>query len=146
MAVPFISYSIKSKKAKNQFLAGFNQQVSDLNLKVDVQEDWRNRYILGLDSSKNSLVYYQSGDNEKISQVSLHELSRAVVHQSYLNSDNPNTTGKSLEQVILQLHFKSPNKKPLYLEIYNHELHSDVLGETLLASKWAELINQHLIK
>lgn len=146
VAAPFVSYSIKRKKAKTQFLNGFNQYVSGLNLKVDIQEDWRNRYILGIDSTKKALVYYQIGENEKKSQVSLQELSRAVIHQSYLNSDNPGATSKSLEQVTIQLYFKDQAKKTLNLEIYNHEYYSDLLGETLLASKWAELINQRLTK
>ncbi|WP_026969060.1 hypothetical protein [Algoriphagus terrigena] len=146
VATPFISYSIKSKKAKAQFLNGFNQYVSGLNLKVDVQEDWRNRYILGIDSTKKTLVYYQIGENETKSQVKLQELSNAVVHQSYLNSDNPTATSKSLEQVTIQLYFKDPAKKTLNLEIYNQEYYSDLLGETLLASKWAELINERLSK
>lgn len=146
VAAPFISYSIKSKKAKTQFLNGFNQYVSGLNLKVDVQEDWRNRYILGLDSTRKALVYYQIGENETKSRVSLQELSRAVVHQSYLNSDNQSATIKSLEQVTIQLYFKDPAKKTLNLEIYNHEFYSDLLGETMLASKWADLINQTITK
>lgn len=146
VAAPFISYSIKSKKAKNRFLNGFNQYVSGLNLKVDVQEDWRNRYILGIDNTKKVLVYYQVGENETKSQVSLHELSRAVIHQSYSNSDYPSATSKSLEQVTIQLYFKDPAKRTLNLEIYNHEYYSDLLGETLLATRWAELINERLIK
>lgn len=146
VATPFISYSIKSKKAKAQFLNGFNQYVSGLNLKVDVQEDWRNRYILGIDSTKKTLVYYQIGENETKSQVKLQELSNAVVHQSYLNSDNPTATSKSLEQVTIQLYFKDPAKRTLNLEIYNHEYYSDLLGETMLASKWADLINQTITK
>jgi hypothetical protein len=146
VAAPFISYSIKSKKAKNQFLKGFNEYVSSLNLKIDVLEDWRNRYILALDQTKNTLVYYQTGENQTKTHVDLEEVSRAVVYQSHMNSDNPSVTSKSIEQVAIQIYFKNSAKKTLNLEIYNHNYYSDLLGETVLASKWAELINKQLNK
>jgi len=146
VAAPFISYSIKSKKAKKRFLDGFSDYVSGLNLKIDVQEDWRNRYILGLDHTKNTLVYYQSGENETKSEVALRDVSRAVVYQSYLNGDSPSGTSKTLEHVTLQIHFKNPAKKVQNLEIYNHEFYSDLLGETMLAAKWADLVNKSITK
>lgn len=146
VTAPFITYSIKNKKAKNKFLATFNQFLNQSNLKVDLQEDWRNRYILAIDKTKNFLVYCQIGENENKCKVDLQEVSHAVVHQSYLNSDNPAATNKTLDQVTLQIHFKNAAKKIQDLEIYNHENYSDLLGETMLASKWAKLINQTVTK
>ncbi|GAB3225870.1 hypothetical protein J0A67_08155 [Algoriphagus aestuariicola] len=140
---PFVSYSIKSKKAKKKFLSGFSDFATQLNLKTDVQEDWRNRYILGLDTSKKALLYYQSGETVENRQVALRDVSKAVVHQSYLGNDTSNPT-KTLDQLALQIHFKDPAKKSLSLEIYNHEYFSDLLGETILATRWAELINKNL--
>ena len=111
-----------------------------------MQEDWRNRYILGLDKRKNVLVYCQIGENEDKKEVALQEVSRAVVYQYYLNEHDPAANNKTLNQLTLQLYFKTPPNKVLNLEIYNSEFHSDQLGETLLASKWAELINERLSK
>ena len=146
VTAPFISYSIKAKNAKRKFLSGFSKYAADLNLKIDLQEDWRNRYILGIDKAKRTLVYYQTGENEEKVTVPLQELSRAVVYQSYLNGDDPTRKNKPLDQLALQLHFKNPTNKVLNLEIYNQEFYSDLLGETVLAAKWAQTINEYLRK
>lgn len=144
VVTPFISYSIKRKKAKAKFLAIFSEFTNGLNLTVDFQEDWRNRYILGIDKTKKVLVYFQDGESQDKRRIELSEVSRAVVHQSHLESDT--STKKTLAQVTLQLYLKNPSKKPLELEIYHYDHYSDLLGETILAAKWSELINQNLTK
>jgi hypothetical protein len=145
VSAPFISYSVKSKKAKSRFLNSFKEYISSLNLKIDVQEDWRNRYILALDQTKNTLVYYRTGENETKCDIALQDVSRAVVYQSYLNESSGGNS-KILEQVTLQIHFKNPSKKTLHLEIYNQEFYSALLGETVLAAKWADLVNKSVTK
>ncbi len=145
VVAPFVTYSIKSNKAKKKFLGGFSDLASQLNLKVDIQEDWRNRYVLGLDSSKKVLVYYHAGQETEKQEISLREVSQAVLHQSYLNGDTPNNN-KTLDQLMLQIHFKDPAKRNLSLEIYKHENFTDLLGETMLAAKWADHITQNLQK
>ena len=140
---PFVSYSIKSKKAKKEFLDGFSDFTSQLNLNIDVQEDWRNRYVLGLDNVKKVLVYYQTGEDKVGQQIELDEVSQAVLHQSYLINESA-AKNKTLDYLALQLHFKDPSRKSLSLEIYRHENYSDLLGETILADKWTDLINQSL--
>ena len=146
VVAPFVFYSVKQKKAKARFLRHFQQLTSELNLNIDLQEDWRNRYILGLDKRKNVLVYCQIGENEDKKEVALQEVSRAVVYQYYLNEHDPAANNKTLNQLTLQLYFKTPPNKVLNLEIYNSEFHSDQLGETVIASKWAEVINQCVTK
>lgn len=142
---PFILYTIKSKKAKAEFFKKFEEFAAGLNLKVDKREDWRNRYILGLDSTKNVLIYYQTGEKEDKTEVQLRDVLHVNVYQSYLENEKSNGSSKILDQLTLQIHFKNPGKNILNLEIYKSEYYTDLLGETVLASKWAELINQRII-
>jgi hypothetical protein len=143
---PFVTYSIKSRKARNKFLNGYNEFTRRMNLTIDIQEDWRNRYIFGLDKTKGVLTYYQAGESSIEKYIPLDEVSKAVIHQTYLNGEDGSSAKKALDQIELQIHFKNAGKKTMYLEIYKHENYSDLLGETILAAKWAELINQSLTK
>jgi hypothetical protein len=142
---PFVTYSIKSRKARNKFLNGYNEFTHRMNLTIDIQEDWRNRYIFGLDKTKRVLTYYQVGESTIEKYIPLDEVSKAVVHQTYLNGEDGGAK-KALDQIEIQIHFKASSKKTMYLEVYNNENYSDLLGETILAAKWAELINQNLTK
>ena len=144
--MPFAYYAIKSKKAKKAFFTSFDQYASGLNLSPELREDWRNRYILAFDKAKNILLYYQSGENEEKREISLKEVARVTVHQTFFNDDPALKNQKNLDQLALQVHFKDPSKKSLYLEIYNSENYSDLVGETVLAARWADLINKQLSK
>jgi hypothetical protein len=143
---PFIYYSIKSKKAKAEFFKDFKQFTSGLNLSPELQEDWRNRYILAFDRAKNTLIYYQSGENEEKREIPLQEVKRVNVYETYFENDPASGNRKILDQLALQVHFKNPTKQVLNLEIYSSEYYSDLVGETVLAARWAELINQQLTK
>jgi len=146
LVAPFIYFIRKSKKQKFELLSKFEQYVSGLNLRPELREDWRNRYILAFDKAKNVLIYYQSGENEEKREISLKEVNRVTVLQTFLNEDPASGKSKILDQIALQVQFKNSSKQNLNLEIYNSEFYSDLIGEGVLAAKWAELINQHLTK
>jgi hypothetical protein len=143
---PFIYYSIKRKKSKAEFFKRFEHFTSGLNLNPDLKEDWRNRYILALDTAKKVLIYYQSGENEEKREISLKEVNRVSLHQTYIEINSADGNRKILDQLALQVHLKNSAKPVLNLEIYNSEYFSDLVGESVLAAKWAELINQQLTK
>jgi hypothetical protein len=146
MIAPFIYYTYKTKKLRTEFFRKFEHHVSGLNLRPELREDWRNRYILAFDKAKNVLIYYQSGENEEKKEILLKEVNRVTVLQTFLNEDPASGKSKILDHIALQVQFKNSSQPNLNLEIYNSEYYSDLIGEGVLAAKWAELINQHLTK
>lgn len=142
----FIYYSLKSKKERKEFQSKFNQFISGLNLKPEKKEDWRNRFILGIDSHKQTLVYCDFGKSEDKIVISLPEVSKAVVHEVFQEHEQSSTSRKVLENLFLKIQFKNPVKASINLPIYSAEDFSDLLGETVLASNWAQFINQELSK
>jgi hypothetical protein len=146
IVAPFIYFIRRQKKQKIEFLNKFEQFVSRLNLSPELREDWRNRYILAFDKSKNVLIYYQDGDIEEKRLISLKEVDRITVEQKLLESAANHGDRKILDQVSLLVHFKNPNQSVITLSIYDSAYYSDLLGETVLAAKWAELINQQTTK
>ncbi|MDO8967900.1 hypothetical protein [Algoriphagus sp.] len=142
----FIYYSLKIKKERKEFQDKFNQFISGLNLKPEKKEDWRNRYIIGIDPQKQTLVYCDFGKSEEKIAISLPEVSKVVVHEVFRELEQSSTSRKVLENLFLKIQFKNPGKPALNLPIYSAEDFSDLLGETVLASNWAQIINQQLSK
>lgn len=142
----FIYYSQKSKKSRKEFLGKFNHFLSGLNLKPDLLDDWRNRYILALDQNKKVLVYCRFGENEQKIAVPLPEVSKVSVSETFQEHEQNSSSSKILNQLTLKVQFKNPGKESLDLQIYSADDYSDLLGETVLAAKWSSTINQQLTK
>lgn len=142
----FFYYSLKSKKARKEFLEKFNRFVSELGLKPNLKEDWRNRYILGLDQQSKTLVYCNFGDKEEKLAIALPEVSKVDVSEYFQEPTNERKSTKILENLALKIQFKNPSKAPVQLPIYSADEFSDLLGETVLATNWAKIINQELTK
>lgn len=146
VAAIFFYHSIKNKKARKEFLEKFNRFTQGLNLKPDIKEDWRNRYILGLDQQSKMLVYCNFGDKEEKLAIALPEVSKVDVSEYFQESTNGTKPSRVLENLALKVQFKNPSKPAVQLPIYSAEEFSDLLGETVLASQWAKIINQQLTK
>ncbi len=142
----FFYYSIKSKKARKEFLEKFNRFISELNLEPNLKEDWRNRFILGLDQQNKTLVYCNFADKEEKVVIALHEVSKVDVSEYFQESTNGTKATKVLENLALKIQFKNPSKPAVQLPIYSAEEYSDLLGETVLARNWAKIITQELTK
>lgn len=146
VAAIFFYYTMKSARARKEFSAKFNGFTSGLNLNPEVKEDWRNRYILGLDQQSKTLVYCNFGQNESKIAVPLPEVSKVDVSELYSEPIKGTTAKRTLENLALRVQFKNPSKEALHLPIYSAEEYSDLLGETVLASNWVKIINQQLTK
>lgn len=146
VAAIFIYYSLKSKKARKEFYEKFNQFISGLNINPSIKEDWRNRFILGLDPTKKTLVYCNFGENEEKIAVALPEVSKVSVTEIFQETEHAANARKILDKIALKIQFKSPSKETLTLLIYSAEEYSDLLGETVLAANWANVINEQLTK
>lgn len=146
VAAVFVYYSLKSKKAKKEFYGKFNQFISGLNLNPELKEDWRNRFILGLDQNKKTLVYCNFGENEQKLAIALPEVSKVSIAETFQETDQTANSRKILDHLALKIQFKTPGKESLSLMIYSAEEYSDLVGETVLAANWASVINQQLTK
>jgi hypothetical protein len=142
----FFYYSVKSKKARMEFCEKFNCFISKLNLNLSLKEDWRNRYILGLDKLSMMLVYCNFVDKEEKLAISLPEVSKFEVSEYFYESSNGTKSNKVLENLSLKIQIKNQSKTAILLPIYSAGEFPDLLGETVLASNWAKIINQKLTK
>ncbi|WP_111669552.1 hypothetical protein [Algoriphagus litoralis] len=142
----FFYYSLKIRRTRKELSAKYNHFISERNLKPTLREDWRNRFILGIDQPNKTLVYCNFGEKEEKLAISLPEVSRVEVLEDFQEGTNGTKSFKTLENLALKIQFKNPSKAALQLPIYSAEDYSDLLGETVLASNWSKLINSELTK
>jgi hypothetical protein len=140
--VPFIYHYQKNKGKEKLLLQRLKEIASQSGAIPDRIEIWRYHYAIGLDKTKKQLIYVLEGENSYAICLPLSEVKKVSVLKK--NREIETNEGKKtiLEQVVLELNLGS-NKKPSLIEFYNEDRFSDLMGEEVLAEKWAELIRQN---
>lgn len=140
--VPFIYHFQKNKKKEKQLSLKLQDAGKTAEAKPDLIETWRHQYALGLDTTRKVLVYLSEGEVNNSFCIPLSEVKKVSV---LIKTKEIGELKKTvIEHVDLEIYFISPTRKALMLEIFNEEQFSDLMGETVLAEKWAEIIKKHL--
>ena len=141
---PFIYHSQKNKKKESKLLEKLLEAALSLDSRIDTQESWRYEYALGLDSKKGILYYHQNSLEGSPFSFDLKDFKRVSVSKKMREFQSGTTTKSVLDYISLELVPKDPKKSIVNLELYDGDKYSDLLGETLIADKWAELAKKHL--
>lgn len=142
LATPFILHIQKNKKKEKLLTQKLQEAGKSVNAKPDQLEMWRQLYAIGLDTSKKALLYHQEGEINTSFCIPLADIKKvAVLKKTKEVGESKKTV---IEFVGLEIQSSNSTKKPVILEIFNEEKFSDLLGETVLAEKWAEIIKKHL--
>lgn len=142
--VPFIYHSQKNKKKDSQLLERLLEKALSLDARIDTQESWRHEYALGIDSNKKILFYYSDSQEESPLAINLKEYRNVSVSKKFLEVKTESNSRSVLDFVSLELIPKESKKGGIHLELYDGEKYSDLLGESLLAEKWAEIVQKNL--
>ena len=140
--VPFIYHSQKNKKKEKSLLSKLSEGASQQNAIPNEQETWRQLYAIGMDTSKKILVYHR--ENEQTSVLNLNEFSKVKLQKSNLEIANGEATRTVLHSLNLELIPKNAHASSIFLELYDGDRFSDLLGETVLAEKWEKIIQSNL--
>ncbi|MCH7413819.1 hypothetical protein MM213_10010 [Belliella sp. R4-6] len=139
-AIPFYLNNVKVKKEKlnnDKLLQTF---LNSHNLNLNIQDNWRKQYFIGIDTSQNKLVYVDDLadikpiilDIRDVKQVKINEVSRVVGAKS--------NSRKIIDSLHLQL-TNHQGKVIGLLEFYDGEKFSDLVGEPILIKKWEATIS-----
>ena len=141
--VPFI-YHIQKNKAKEKLLL---KKLKAEGLAQGAQateiDTWRNQYAIGLDPTKKIVLFAFMGELDFSCSIPLSDVKKVSISKIVRESGNDENKRTLIDKVGLEFAHTS-GKKNSYLEFYDSELFSDRAGETLLAEKWAELIQKQL--
>ncbi|MBS4072042.1 MAG: hypothetical protein KGZ90_11970 [Algoriphagus sp.] len=142
-SVPFIYHIQKNKAKEKLLLQKIKAEGQSQGVQATELETWRNQYAIGLDPSKKVLLYTFLGELEISCSIPLSDVKKVSISRRTREAGNEEAKRTLIDKVGLEFTHASA-KKNTYLEFYDSELFSDLAGETLLAEKWAELIQKHL--
>ena len=142
--VPFIYHSQKNRQKESKIFEKLLESALSQDSRIDTKESWRFEYALGLDSQKGILYYYQNSSEGSPFTFKLQEFKKISVAKKNLEFQSGTATKSVLDKIDLELTPKDPKKGVILLELYDGEKYSDLLGETLIAEKWADLTKKHL--
>ena len=143
-ASPFIYYSYKLKKIRNENLATFEEFSTSNNVFPTMHERWRNHYHLGLDSQFKKLIYHRFGSYPEQSVIDLKEVNKVSIQEKIRRVQVGNEKRYILDFLALQFHFKDISHSPKTIEIYDGELFTSVAGERGIAEKWQKILENNL--
>ncbi|WP_425638291.1 hypothetical protein ACPUEN_02710 [Algoriphagus yeomjeoni] len=139
--LPF-AYQMRKNKNKEVLLkAEITSLAESSGAKPEITEFWRQRYAIGLDSSLGVLLYLQQEPKHLVQTLDLKNFKKVNITKIFEETSDKTHVHKLPEYISLDFIPKSPEDKNVVLEIYDGEEFSDLQGETVLAEKWAALLN-----
>jgi hypothetical protein len=142
-AAPFY-YNHKINKKKIALRTHLlHQTAKEKGLVISKFELWRERYIIGLDSTKGRVLYIQYLETPIIADIDLSK----VRSMEILERNHEVGKGKEKRKVIdnLELVFYNKNNESfMAIEFYDGELFSDMEGELPLIKEWQTMLKTSL--
>lgn len=144
VSFPYLFYILKSKRIAKDNSLSFQEFTLSQNLNLDKIQSWRNHYMLGLDSSKNTLVYGRQGQFPAQTLVRLDEIDHVRLESFYREVKERNERRQKLEHLYLVLHFKDSAKLPKSIPIYDADEVQSLADEIAIAHKWLNYLKDQL--
>jgi hypothetical protein len=142
-SVPFIYHSQKNRKKEASLKSHLFEVAKKLEAMPDQTEIWRNQYALGIDTSKGVLSYHREVPISYSMAIDLKDYKKVSLIRRNSDMKNGTVNNTVLDYLALEL-FPKSGTSSIQLEIFDGEQFSDLLGETVLAERWAEIIQSHL--
>lgn len=136
--IPFTLHFLKRNQKRNKLIQEFNKLLVPFGGAVDLQDIWRNQYIIGLMTANKTMVYYKM-DEQPITHIfSMADIDDIQVKSKFRELKTGKEKKKVIDETGLLISLK--NQKSVYLEFFNQDNFTDLLGESVLVEKWAELL------
>lgn len=143
-SIPFVYSAQKNKRKIKAIKAKLQEVAKSMDASPSEVEIWRNRYAFGLDPSQNKLIYLREEEDFVSYKLDLREFRKASLIKHFQEVDGKQQTTKLPEYLAIELTPVAADAKLVTLEIYDAEHYSDLLGETVLAEKWINNLNNRL--
>lgn len=131
----------KIAEVKNQFLADL---AKEKGLIFSQKDTWRNRYMLGFDTTVKKLVYVNFEEVPVVMEIDLDQIQSIEIHEKSHEIDTGNGKRKVVDNLDLTFYLKSPQGKKITLEFYDAERFSDMNGELPLIRNWQSILQSNL--
>jgi hypothetical protein len=142
-ALPFYVHARRVKikeRAARKLLTEFTRSHG---LSLYDQDQWRDRYFIGLDAGQAHLVYSSDTSQAAYKCIELSKVRRVTFAEASHQVKNGKNTHKILDRLDLIL--LDHNERPIHvLEFYDGDQYSDLVGEAVLIKKWETLLKDSI--
>lgn len=141
---PYFFHWWKSRQSEKRNSLTLKEYIETEHLHLDVMESWRNHYTLGLDYSRNILVYARQGQFPTITSIGLDEVDHLRLDAHYKYSGRFPKAVKKLDYLDLVLYFKDPKRLPKSIPIFDELEVPFLADEIAIANNWMKNIFSRL--
>ncbi|MBW3468084.1 hypothetical protein [Arthrospiribacter ruber] len=128
----------KRVKEKNRFLIQ-NQlaQAKNLGFELLEYEMWRGRYFLGIDQSRQYLLFNPEMGTSELEVIALSKINSTGVSQEVRTLISGKEKVIIIDKIGIEL---KGSDKSTYVEVFDRTYYSDLNGEKVIAQKWLGII------
>lgn len=141
---PFYYYSNKNNQKNKHLIKKLHELAGSSEANLSEFETWRTRYGIGVDSQKNVLVYFQTGEEDTTKILNLNEFKKVNLLKNYPEEKSGKLNYRIPESVSIELLPKADSSAIHRLEFYHADHFTDLQGETVLADKWYQTIKNQI--
>jgi hypothetical protein len=142
-AIPFTLVSRRNKKRNNKNLKLLSDWSIENKLKLDKIES-HSDFILGLDSTEKTFVFFKGSSENRIVKIPLFNVSQVqLVKETVVSNDN-SVHNSRIKSVYLEFSQKNSQSQSLQIELFSIEKHHQLSGEIQLGQEWVKQMNSIL--
>ena len=128
----------KNNKKLRDLLRTFDQLALEKGLVIQEKDNWRNRYIIGLDPVAKKLLYLCDSGERQVIVVDLQQLQLVKLHEQSHQVGKGKDSYQIADLLVLQLYLQ--NQATISLTYYDGDQFSDLHNEKPLILKWQKLL------
>ncbi len=139
---PIYFHIRQSNLQMSRALAEIEKFAHSHGLNLNRMENWRKRYVIGLDSINAKLIYTSEMSTIPPSLLDLEEVAQILLeehfHHAHINKEEKTKVLDSVYLLLLGIEGQELHR----LEFYDGNKFSDLSGEAMLAKQWKKSIEE----
>lgn len=145
--IPAWLFQRTQNKATRILKKTFKQAATTNNLTISESDMWHNFYSIGLDNSKNKLLYLKHKDSDDQTViVDLSTIEKCSMDRKTHQTGSGKHSATTINHLDLALIHNDAQHSRDLLEFYDESISSQLNGEPVLLEKWQKLITEKLAK
>jgi len=143
--LPIYLFGRSRSKHKKVLKKTLHQLANSTDCKIHISDVW-NDFVIGLDSEKRILFFYQKNkDNESSQIIKINEIQKVRISSFSIKNEDRDKGQNYIDQSGIIISFHSSGKKDVFLEFYNSKYGNFSIGPELqIAEKWVKIINSNI--
>jgi hypothetical protein len=144
--LPFIYLSRVQSNKKKQILNFIKSKAAEQGLSLDQLDYWNQQYAIGLDQSKNAIIYLKkSNDNWNENIVNLTDYQKCTIQDGHKKNHGSLNNANGVANLQLVLSSSKPEIPEKRFEFFDRSESMNLNDEWQLIDKWKTIVSEKLI-